>query len=197
MDNSGVMGGMFNSDGERKAIVSAPSDFEQLRPEEVAGSFDAYVDSGAVLAPNVEAPKVDLGPAPEIAMQFPNSAEQLNGVGEAMPAISAEAADGKPKGYESEAVAEARKKAEAEEAKRKAELAALPADYEAMDATPIARDAEKIPKSYMHHYANGVKACLNSNDPAKLVAFCDVARWDYMGKCFDRNLGDGLHGRTA
>ncbi len=194
------MGDIISSDGEKQAIVSAPNSFDQLRPEEVAGSFDTYVNSGAVLAPNVEKPSVDLGPAPEVAMQFPNSAEQLGG-GEAMPMAGAEAApeaeDGKPKGYESEAVAEQRKKAAELEAKLQAEREALPADFEAMKVTPIKRDADKIPAAYMNHFAAGVDKCLKTNDPAKLVAFCDASRWDYMEKCFDRKLGDGLHGRTA
>ena len=80
MDNSGVTGGIISSGNEQQVDVKAPTmnGFEQLRPEDVAGSFDAYVNSGAVLAPNIETPKVELGPAPEMMPQFPNSAELVN-----------------------------------------------------------------------------------------------------------------------
>ena len=58
MDNSGVTGGIISSGNEQQVDVKAPTmnGFEQLRPEDVAGSFDAYVNSGAVLAPNIETP---------------------------------------------------------------------------------------------------------------------------------------------
>ena len=42
MDNSGVTGRIISSGGEQSAnTANAASQFEQLRPEDVAGSFDA------------------------------------------------------------------------------------------------------------------------------------------------------------
>ena len=132
MDNSGVTGGIISSGNEQQVDAKAPTmnGFEQLRPEDVAGSFDAYVNSGAVLAPNIETPKVELGPAPEMMPQFPNSAEQLPSMGEQLANTGEQLAnsgeqnldeEGRPKGYRSEAEEDARKKRLAEEAKRKEE----------------------------------------------------------------------------
>ena len=208
MDNSGVTGGIISSGNEQQVDAKAPTvnGFEQLRPEDVAGSFDAYVNSGAVLAPNIETPKVELGQALEMMPQFPNSAEQLPSMGEQLANTGEQLAnsgeqnldeEGRPKGYRSEAEEDARKKRLAEEAKRKEEYAALPPDFGAMEGMQIARDADKIPAAYMNHYANGIDNCLKTNDPSKLVAFCDNSRWDYMKKVFNRNLGDGLNGKVA
>ena len=46
MDNSGVTGGIISSGNEQQVDAKAPTmnGFEQLRPEDVAGSFDAYVN---------------------------------------------------------------------------------------------------------------------------------------------------------
>ena len=66
-----------------------------------------------------------------------------------------------------------------------------------MESMQIARDADKIPAAYMNHYVNGIGNCLKTNDPSKLVAFCDNSRWDYMKKVFNRDLGDGLNGKVA
>ena len=200
MDNSGVTGRIISSGGEQSAnTANAASQFEQLRPEDVVGSFDAYVNSGAVLAPNIETPNVDLGPAPEAAMQFPNSAEQMMAVGEQMPNMEqnpAMQAGEMPNAgrveltmpQQPEKVAEAKTASASED---------MPADFEGVKATPVPRDSEKIPSAYMNHYVNGIDQCLKDNDPGKLVSYCDASRWDYMEKCFGRKMGDGLNGKVA
>lgn len=61
-----------------------------------------------------------------------------------------------------------------------------------LEKIEVARDAENLPKAY----ESAVTEIVNRNrkDPFRLVQEMDIARWDLMGKAFDRKLGDGLNG---
>lgn len=60
---------------------------------------------------------------------------------------------------------------------------------------PIKRDADALPKAYVQAVQKIVNR--DKKDPHRLVAELDVARWDMMGKAFDRKRGDGLNGRVG
>lgn len=59
----------------------------------------------------------------------------------------------------------------------------------------VARNAEKLPKAYEVFIKKIIDT--DKNDPAKLLADLDEARWDMNEKRHARKLGDGLHGGGA
>lgn len=57
---------------------------------------------------------------------------------------------------------------------------------------PVARDAKAMPSAYYKKTMEMIKK--DENDPHELCDDLAEARWDFMRKIFDRDLGDGLNG---
>lgn len=57
---------------------------------------------------------------------------------------------------------------------------------------PVERDAKAMPSAYYKKTMEMIKK--DENDPHELCDDLAEARWDFMRKIFDRDLGDGLNG---
>ncbi len=117
----------------------------------------------------------DLKPKMELPPELAESAE--SGASEKAPEAQAQgmpapAAPPEPKKDDDEAIAE----------EVRAELGGI----------EIKRDAEVLPKAYMLAVAKIIGR--DKKDPHRLLAELDTARWDMMGKAFNRKRGDGLNG---
>lgn len=191
MDNSGIMGGGTGfetiQDPNKKAPITS-GDFDQLRPDEVAGNFDAFVNSGAVVPPAMERPNELLGATPENLVQ--SSAEQLNN---------------------GEKVSDTERRAEVAEQKMMMPPVAkfenmptaqatndpLAEDLDALEKIEVQENSERAPNAFIYQYEDGIDKRLKNGKPGEAVEFSDKARWSYMRRCFNRNLGDGLNGKGA
>ncbi len=169
MDNMGAGGGGSNSG----AIFGSPESGGAIMSAPGGEADNTWTkpegsDVGDIYAPSAEA-------APELAenQESTNSEKVAEKQSSAMP-MQSQAQVMAPIGQNPDdiAVAEAR------------------ADLESIH---IHRDSETLPKAYMQAVSKIINR--NRRDPHRLVAELDVARWDMMGKAFDRKLGDGLNGR--
>jgi len=68
-------------------------------------------------------------------------------------------------------------------------------DMDDGDTPVVGRDAERMPKEYAKHLVGIVRKY--KKEPHKLQSAVTSLKWDYMGKAFNRKLGDGLDGRAA
>ncbi len=202
MDNSANNGGVNNiPNGDKIGMTmpmnAAPSNFDQLNPNQVAGNFDAYMQSGAVLKPNIAQPTETLNSNPAESMSMAGeqlvNVEQLGNSGEQIT----ENSEQKPKGYESEAVAEQRAKAAKEAAQREEAMREMPPELEDAKKIDIPRDMKSLPTNYMAAVESGVDRALKEGRPDVAQKFLDELRWDTMEKTFNRKLGDGLNGTGA
>lgn len=57
---------------------------------------------------------------------------------------------------------------------------------------PVERDAKSMPSAYYKKTMEMIKK--DENDPHELCDDLAEARWDFMRKIFNRDLGDGLNG---
>jgi hypothetical protein len=57
---------------------------------------------------------------------------------------------------------------------------------------PVEREAKAMPKAYYKKTMEMIKK--DENDPHELCDDIARARWDFMRKIFNRDLGDGLNG---
>ena len=57
---------------------------------------------------------------------------------------------------------------------------------------PVERDAKAMPSAYYKKTIEMIKK--DENDPHELCDDLAEARWDFMRKIFNRDLGDGLNG---
>ncbi len=203
MNNSASNGGNnATPNGEQIGMTmpmnAVPSNFDQLNPTaQSEGGFDSYIQSGAVLSPDIAKPTETLSSG---------NAEVLNG-GEQIPSAenipsgeqlaAPEGAEQKPKGYESEAVAEQRQKAAKEAAAREEAMREMPPQLDEAKAIDIPRDMKSLPPNYMAAAENGVDKALKDGRPDVAVKFMDELRWDTMKKTFGRDLGQGLNGTGA